>query len=288
MPKLKTIYDTQEEIPEGLGDYYVERNGKFELQAEGVKTQADIDRIQEGLRKEKADHKATKDKLTKFGELDPEKVVESLAELDTVKTQLDAAIKDGKIDPEKNQAAIDAAVNRALGPDNREKTQLQRDLDNARKTSADLTAEKTALEGSIKRGKIEGALRDAASAAKVVPYAIDDALRAGTDVFEIAEDGRILTKDGAGVTPGIEPKEWLKDMQEAKPHWWPASVGGGAAGGRGGVGGLKDNPWTKENWNLTAQGRYVNQFGEAKAAEAAKAAGSSLGATRPAAAAKAA
>ena len=29
MPKLKTIYDTEDEIPEGLKDYYVERNGKF-------------------------------------------------------------------------------------------------------------------------------------------------------------------------------------------------------------------------------------------------------------------
>ena len=81
-----------------------------------------------------------------------------------------------------------------------------------------------------------------------------------------------------------EAKEWLKDMQEAKPHWWPASQGGGAGGGRGGLGGARaDNPWTKEGWNLTKQGQFVRQFGDAKALEAAKAAGlSGLGSTKPA------
>lgn len=284
MAKLQTIYKAETDIPDGLAEYYVERNGQFELQAEGVKTQADIDRIQEGLRKEKTDHKATKDKLSKFGDLDPATIPEQLAELETTKAQLAAAVKDGTVDPEKNAAAIDAAVKRALGPVEREKTQLQRDLDAARKTNEMTVAEKVALENSIKRSKIEGTLRDAAIAAKVIPTAIPDAVMVGGTMFDIAEDGRILTKDNVGVTAGIEPKDWIKDMQEQRPHWWPASQGGGAGGARGGVGGVKDNPWTKENWNLTAQGRYVTQFGAEKAAAAAIAAGVKLGDTRPKAA----
>lgn len=281
MPKLKTIYDTEDEIPEGLKDYYVERNGKFEIQAEGVKTQADIDRVQEGLRKEKADHKATKEKLQAFGELDPAKIPDQLAELETVKAQLDAAIKDGKVDPEKQQATIDAHVKRALGPVEREKTQLQRDLDIARKTVTERDAEKAALENSIKRGKIQGTLRDAAIAAKLIPTAIDDAVQIGADSFEIAEDGRILTKESSGITAGIEAKDWFKDMQEVRPHWWPASVGGGAGGGRGGVLNRAENPWTAEGWNMTKQGQYLRANGEEKAAAAAKAAGVTIGATKP-------
>ena len=31
MPKLKTIYDKAEEIPEGYAELYAEKNGKFEL-----------------------------------------------------------------------------------------------------------------------------------------------------------------------------------------------------------------------------------------------------------------
>jgi hypothetical protein len=284
MAKLKTIYDTAEEIPEGLGEFYIERNGKFEIQAEGVKTQADIDRIQEGLRKEKTDHKATKDKLAAFGALDATLIPDQLAELETVKAQLEAAVKDGKIDPEKTKAAEEAAVRRAIGPIEREKSQLQRDLDAARKTNEQTVAEKSALETSIKRGKVESALREAAMVSKVVPLAIDDAVMNGANIFDLAEDGRILTKDNVGVTPGIEPKEWLKDMQEKRPHWWPVSSGGGAQGGRGGVGGMKDNPFTKENWNITAQGRYVTQYGPEKAAAAAAAAGVKIGDTKPKAA----
>ncbi len=43
------------------------------------------------------------------------------------------------------------------------------------------------------------------------------------------------------------------------------------------------NPWRKENWNLTRQGEVVRALGVAKAGEIAKAAGSFVGATRPAA-----
>jgi hypothetical protein len=43
------------------------------------------------------------------------------------------------------------------------------------------------------------------------------------------------------------------------------------------------NPWRKENWNLTRQGEVVRALGVAKAGEIAKAAGSFVGATKPAA-----
>jgi hypothetical protein len=75
----------------------------------------------------------------------------------------------------------------------------------------------------------------------------------------------------------------LKDMQDKAPHWWPASVGGGARGGSGG-GGARSNPWLKDNWNLTKQGAYLREHGEEKARAMAESAGVSLGSTRPAAA----
>jgi hypothetical protein len=284
MAKLKTIYEKVEEIPEGYAELYVERNGKYELTGiEGVKTQADIDRVQGGLVNEKKEHKATKEKLAKFGDLDPEVVPAQLSELEATKAQLATAITDGKIDPEKNAAAIDAAVKRALGPVEREKTQLQRDLDAARKAGEMKTAEVLALEGSIKQTKMEGTLRDAALDGKVLPTAIDDAVMVGSRMFELAEDGRMLTKDNVGVTPGLDAKEWLKDMKEKRPHWWPLSQGGGARGGGGGPTSRADNPFTQEGWNVSRQGQAIKTLGLAKAAEMAKAAGVEIGATKPAA-----
>lgn len=45
------------------------------------------------------------------------------------------------------------------------------------------------------------------------------------------------------------------------------------------------NPWSADAWNITAQGKLVKAIGEVKAAQIAKAAGSHIGATRPARAA---
>lgn len=279
--KLKTMYEKQDEIPEGFADLYVERHGKFELTGiEGVKTQADVDRVSEALRKEKTDHKATKEALTKFGELDPEKVPAQLEELEEVKAQLAAAVKDGKVDPEAVQERIDAAVNRAVGPLQRDKQSLEKQLQAKDKVIGEKEVAIGSLEGNIKRSKIEGLLRDNAIASKVIPTAIDDAVMVGVGMFEEI-DGKYVTKDGVGVTPGLEPKEWYKDMQEKRPHWWPASQGGGSRGAGGAVGRNAENPWSEAGWNVTAQGAYVTKHGEAKAAEAAKSVNSKIGATKP-------
>lgn len=286
--KLKTLYEKKEDIPEGYGELYVERGGKFELTGiEGVKTQADVDRVSEALRKEKADHKTAKETLAKWGELNPDEVPAQLEELNEVKAQLATLTKDGKIDEGAVQERIEAAVTRAVGPLQRDKASLEKQLDVQKKTVAEKDGVIESLNSGIKRSKIEGVLRDNAIAGKVLATAIDDAVMVGVGMFEEV-DGKYVTKDGVGVTPGLDPKEWLKDMQEKRPHWWPASQGGGSRGGTGPLGNRADNPWSPEGWNITKQGQYVTQHGEAKAAEAAKSVGSKIGATKPPVAAKAA
>lgn len=282
MPKLKTIYDKLEDIPEGQQELYTEKNGKFELTGvEGIKTQADIDRINEALRKEKADHKTTKEKLTAFGDLDATKIPDALAELESVKAQLEVATKEGANDPKKHEALVDAAVKRALGPVEREKTQLQRDLDKARGDFKAAQDEVGTLKSTIRNGTVEQALRDAAIAANIITPALDDAIMVTARMCELTDDGRILTKDEVGVAPGLTPTELFKDMQEKKPHWYPASQGGNSRGGGGQPPNRAENPWTKEGWNITAQGQFVKQHGAVKAAEFAKQAGVTLGSTHP-------
>lgn len=282
--KLKTIYDTAEEIPEGYEGLYTERNGKFELTAiEGVRTQADVDRVQSALTKERADHKAAKTALQAFEGIDAATVTESLNELETVKAQLDAINKDGRVDEAKLEPIIAARVKQAVAPLERDKGLLERKLNDSQKLVAEKDVEVGTLKSTMVAGGIERAIRDAAAEAKVLSVAISDAVLNGQRYFEQTEDGRIITKDVFGVTPGLSPKEWLKDMQDKAPHWWPASVGGGSKGG--GVGGGRGkNPWAKENWNLTEQGKVVRELGATKAQAMAEAAGSTLGATKPAAA----
>lgn len=282
MPKLKTIYEKAEEIPEGYSELYVERNGKFELTGiEGVKTQTDLDKLNEALRKERADHKASKDALAKWGDLNPDEIPAQLEELNEVKAQLATATKDGKINEGAVQERIEAAVTRAVGPLQRDKASLEKQLAAKDAAIKEKASEVENLHGTIKRNRLEGILRDTAIAAKILPTAIDDAVMVGINHFEQLEDGRIVTKDGVGLTPGLDPKEWAKDMQERRPHWWPPSVGGGARGGGAPLGRNAENPWSAEGWNVTKQGQYHRQFGEAKAAEAAKSVGSFIGATKP-------
>ncbi len=282
MAKLKVTYNTAEEIPEGFADLYTEKDGKFALtEVEGIKTQADIDKIQGGLRLERNDHKATKEKLAAFGDIDPATIPSQLEELTATKAQLDALTAAGGFDETKIEPIIEARVNRAVGPLQREKTQLQRDLDLARKGTAEKEVEVNSLKQTMVQRDVEGAIRSAATGAKVLPTAIDDAVMNGVRVFEVVEDGRILTRDipGSGITVGLTPAEWFKDMVDKRPHWWPISQGGGAQGGRPGGLTRSENPWSTEGWNLTRQGAYIRQNGEAKAAEIAAQVGSKIGAT---------
>ena len=53
----------------------------------------------------------------------------------------------------------------------------------------------------------------------------------GERLFEVDDSGRVVAKDGVGITPGIDPAMWLGDQREKRPHWFPGNVGGGSGGG---------------------------------------------------------
>jgi hypothetical protein len=279
--KLKTVYEKQEEIPEGFGELYVEKGGKFELSAiEGVKTQADIDRVNEALKKERNDHKVVREKLQAFGEVDPATLPVLQEELAAAQARLNTITAEGKLDETKVQAQIDAAVNRAVGPVTRDKDSLARQLETVKKIIVEKEAEIASVKQDQQQERVRNTLRDAVIAAKVVPTAIDDAVLVGERMFELV-DGKLVTKNEYGMTPGLNPKEWAKDMEEKRPHWYALSVGGGAQGGKGGGVSLKENPWSVEGWNLTRQGQVVKDIGEEKAAQLAERVGSKIGATHP-------
>ena len=283
---LKTIYDHKEDIPEGFAALYTEKNRKWEMTGvTGVKTQADIDRVTEALRKEKADHKVVKDLLKGYDGVDVEVYHGLTTELEETKAQLDAVKKDGTFDETKMEPLIQARVKQMVAPVERDKLALQRKLDEATKATALKDAETVELRQTIVSGDISRAIRDAAIIAKVLPSAIGDVAMRGQSVFERTEDGRIITKDGTGAVAGLNPTEWLKDEMEKSPHWWPASVGGGSGPlGKGGGGTYHgaNNPWSKLGWNVTKQGQLIKTLGEQKASDIAALVGSKIGDTKPA------
>ena len=230
---IKSIYQDLEEIPEPFRELFTERGGQWELTGiEGIKTQADVDRVTEATRKLRAEVKDLKHKLDAFGSHDPEAIAKAFDELEDLRVSATA-------DPAKAEAFEAALTERVQTRLKRELGPVQRDLDKLRKESAETAAERDALRTDIRRSRIHSAIRDAVGRAKGIrPNVVGDILLVSDSLFELADDGAIVTRDGAqGVTPGLSPDEWLKDQRRTRDFWWMESVGGGAngagAGGRG-------------------------------------------------------
>ena len=266
--ELDAILDNLDAVEEPYKKLYTERNGKFELTAvKGFKTQADVDRLSAAAAKERDEHKKTKDRYSVLGDIDP---AEARKQLDRI-TELEAAAA-GKLDEAGIQKLVEGRLTTVTAP-------LKRELD----TFRNQLAERDEIINTYKSKELQRTLADSIRAAcieaKLQDSAIEDAILLGERMFELDEQGNVITKDGVGVTPGVSPKVWLQDMQPKRPHWWGPSVGGGAQGGRTGTGGT--NPWSAEGWNMTEQGKILTA-NRSQAEQMAKQAGTSIGGPRPA------
>lgn len=274
---LSVEHDKIDDIPEAYRSLYSQKDGKFFLTGiAGVKSQGDIDRIQEGLRKEREDHRATKQALSAWGQLKPE---ETLPKLDRI-AELEVAATGKKDELDKQlESLTEARVRTRLAPVERENGTLKTELQKITAERDELRAEKRAT--AIQKAALEVLLAD-----KVTPEAQPDALLLASAVFTIDEQGNVVTAENRlGITPGLTPKLWLAEMQAKGRPWWPASEGGGARGNHGGSR-SGDNPWSAESWNVTNQGKIARDKGLDVATQMAKAAGTTLGGPRPALAKK--
>lgn len=266
MDPLQAEYESQEDIPEDFRELYEERGGKYLLtKIQGIRTDADIDRLNRALRQEKSAHAETRERLAPWAKLgdDPKDI---LSKLDRIE-ELEAAAN-GSLDESKLEEMAERRIKAKLAPIERERQKIVEERDALMKENQHFKERET-------RQKITGALLDAASKSKVGSFAIPDIKRYAGD-FEIDELGEVVTKDDER----LDPLSWFSKMQPERPHWWGTSVGGNAQGGSGkGAGGK--NPWSREHWSLTEQGKFEQQHGTEKASKMAKAAGSSIDATSP-------
>jgi hypothetical protein len=265
---LKALIEKLDEVDEKYRDLYSERNGKFEFTGvEGFKTQADIDRINEALRKEKSDHKVTRERYHPLSGLEVEDIV---AKLDKY-PELEAAAT-GKIDEAAIQKMVETRLHAQVSP-------VKRELDKALKDKGELETAIALFQEKETRRLISDSVRTAALKSKMLDTAVEDAILHAEKIFEVTEDGAVITRDNVGVTPGINPELWLQDIQAKRPHWWAPSMGGGAPGSKG-PGSSLSNPWTFENWNVTEQMAIVSQD-RSKADRMAQMAGTRVGGLRP-------
>lgn len=256
--KLKSVYDTEGEVPEQYKGLFVLRGGKWVLDGiEGLATSADIHKLTTALATEKAAHTATKEKYAPIADRD---VSEIVAELDRI-PELEAQASGSKDVKEQVDKAVEARVKTIQAQHDR----MVKDL------TSKLAASETQLGVLVaeqKQGKISAAITAAAKEMNVREANVEDAILYCSRLLDIdPTTNNILTKDGVGVTPGLDPVALLRDLRDKK-GWWETSVGAGLTGGKGST--IGNNPWDPKTLNLTQQSAiYKDNPARAKALAAA-------------------
>jgi outer membrane murein-binding lipoprotein Lpp len=265
---LKAVLDNLDALDSKYHDLYTEKDGKFVLgPVEGMRSEADVQRLTTSLTKERDEHKATKAKFSPFVGMDIAEVTTKLARVD----ELEILVA-GKPDDAKIEQIVSTRLAAKTAP-------LERERDALKGQVTTLTGEVATFKQDAVIRSVHDGIREAAIKHKVEPGAIEDALLLGERVFEVDDLGHVVTGDRRGVTPGLNPEQWLADVLTKKPHWVAPSGGGGARGPGDTGGGV--NPFTKDGWNMTLQGQLL-RTDRARAERMAKAAGTSIGGPRPA------
>jgi hypothetical protein len=238
---LKYKYTGKGEIPAEQQALYVERDGAFYLDAEGVTDKAKADELRNHnieLRKQIENFTA------RFDGIDPDEV-RKLAE---EKRKLELQAKGHK--PEE----IDKLVTERL------KT-LKADWD---KQFAVVTGERDSLNTRLTTIQIDQGIITAATKRGLRPTAIPDITARARTVFKLVNgvpqafeaDGKTVRYGRDGITP-MTLEEWVDAQVSDAPHLFESNAGGGAAGnGAGGIAGSQrsvKNPFRKDTWNLTEQ-----------------------------------
>lgn len=166
-----------------------------------------------------------KDILKKFEGLDADDVRSTM---DLFNQSEEAKLlKEGKFDE-----VISKRTEKLRGDYDGKMADLQKERDAA-------TEAGSKFEQLYKNKIVDDEIRKIALEAKVIPEALEDVLRRGRDVFQLAADGTIEArdKDGNLLKSGdhlMDPKLFVEGLKKSAPYYWPGSTGTGAAGGSGG------------------------------------------------------
>jgi hypothetical protein len=273
MSTLEITYPTLDVIPEPFRPLYEDQGGVFTLtKVNGLKSQKDIDALSGALAKERNDHKLVKDSMKVWEGLDPTTVRGELSKIEEYK-----AASAGKLDEAAINKLVESRLAQKAGP-------LEASLKGVATERDDFKSKWEKAVGELHKRDLNDSIRAVATDMKVHATALPDIeMVAGVMMERVEGDGAVtyITKAGLpGITPGLDMKGFLKEMQKLRPHWWPQSAGGGAGGGNG-LGAGEANPFSFEGWNVTKQGQIITTQGQAAADMLAKAAGTTVGGPRP-------
>ena len=261
---LKAIVETLDGIEEHYHSLYTQKGNRFEFTGvEGFKTQADLDRVQVALNKERETRTQYETTLKAWGDRKPEDVLPVLDRL----PELEAAAEAGK--KKLDQSQIDGIVNGRLAPIQRESEKYKTEL-------AAAQAKVQEYEHRDRQRTIFDAVRGLAVETKANPDAYGSQygslMLLAKEIFTVDAQGQVVVKEGVpDFTHGTLAKDVIGDLQRKYPSMWPQSSGGGAPGSNGGGGSVAGNPF-KGN-DMTARSVFVRDNPPDKVAAAMKNAG---------------
>ena len=87
MAKLQAVLESLDEVPEGFRELYVEADGKYRLDADGVDALVDTSGLKSALAAERTAAKNAKAALAKYDGVDPEKYAELKAAAEAAEAQ---------------------------------------------------------------------------------------------------------------------------------------------------------------------------------------------------------
>ena len=235
---LKFKYTKRDEIPAEQVALYVERDGAFVLDADGVVEKSKLEEFRASnvtLLKERDELKQ------RFEGIDPDEVRKLAAAKQ--KLEEERQLKAGETDK-----VIEARLKAARAE--------------WEKVHGVVVGERDALHGRLTAIQIDQAVVSEATKRGLRPTALPDVTARARQTFKLVNgvpqafeaDGQLARVGKDGVTP-MTLAEWVDALVADAPHLFEANAGGGAAGsGSGGAGNRSArNPFRKESWNLTEQ-----------------------------------
>ena len=242
---LKSVHETSEEIPEGLNEFYVEKDGKFHLAVEGMTEKAKLDEFRNSNIELKKQVEQMSQSLDTFNGIDPKKAKDALKKISGLEDkelmdqgQFDELFKKKELEL---TGKIDALQSHATEQENTA-SRYKEELETYRVTSAIQTAVNEA--GTPQSSAIADILARAKTS-----WNIDDK----GNLFCVDETGKARYSENG--TQYLSPKEWALELIQTAPHLFASSSGGGANGS--GRSTKTDNPWASGNFNMTKQGEIL-------------------------------
>lgn len=230
---LKAILDSLDSVPEALREYYKQDGEQFILQVEGVQQHPDVTALANALERQKEDNRTLRRKA--------DEAADKLADIPD-----DFTLDEWNRLKDSGEGKVEERLK-----EQRERLQAQHQKEVER-----LREENQSLSGRLQKNVAERALDEAIDKAGVDPKfrkAVKALHNASLKIEGEGDEVQVLLGD----LPVSDALQAFVASDEGK-HFVAPPSGGGAPGSNGGGGGER-NPWSKEHFNLSEQGRILRE-----------------------------